>query len=59
MHVASSGIMCQFCTSTGSSDEEGSPHECECACAPKDLLPSPKRCRVCYHDLRRIDPNQE
>jgi len=46
--------MCELCTSTGSADEEGgTPTECECLCLPKDLLPSPKRCKVCYHDLRR------
>ena len=57
---ASARFVCQFCTSTGSSDDEGgTPRECECDCLPKDLLPNPKRCRVCYHDLRRIDPYQE
>ncbi len=52
--------MCDLCTSTGSADEEGgAPTECLCLCLPKDLLPSPKRCKVCYHDLRRADPREE
>jgi hypothetical protein len=55
---ASSGPVCDLCTTTGSTHESVALHPCQCACAPKDLDPSPKHCRVCYHDLRRSRPDR-
>ena len=54
---ASSRAVCDLCTTTGSTHESVALHPCLCDCAPKDLDPNPKRCRACYHELRRAHPD--